>query len=758
MIAAAAALAGALAWFFTGSLLAGLVIFGLTLLAYLFTPKPKTHLKPASLADFNLTQANEGQPVPIVYGIVHIPGNIIFYGNLVVEEVTEDTGGKGGGGDDEEVVVGYKYYLDIWEAICHGKIQVLDVYQDEDKKKKISYAYQIFNDGTQDTYPTKQDAKQLEYSSKLPGIAHVFWKRFFVGENRTFVPTVKFKVKRILETGLPYENLENGSNPAAAAYDLLVNFGGIKPEDIDWTSFVEASNYFASQGLGINFVISQSMTLREACEKMLEYVDAFLDYNEDGKIVIKVMKKTDTPKLTIKDDFISFSMAKNTWTSVPNQFVANFVEDGVVRTIIVENEASQQQAGRKVRDEIDLTAFIDRSTALKRLTEIMKRETAPKMALTLKLPIRYSICAPGDVVKIINTEVGMEADFRVYSVSEPKQDSNEIEMQLIQHSDAKFDSYYEDVGGSLWEEPTYELVPFSKIKIVELDYLSRFGYQVALLILVSRETGFETGFAVYISTDGLTWRPLGTSRTFAVAGTLETDYPDTTYDIDDDVGFIFTPYKDFQQFSSISRSALFTEPRCVVIGNEIMAFQNYSPYGGVSYKVTGIVRGINYTQKESHRAGEQVFVAQIKDNIFVVPYTTTFYLKIVPLFISTELNPGLVSSIQVTPSLKARRPLKPTRVMATRSGNTVKVDVFAITKEYIVGAGKQNADVYTDEYPFTVEGKFAVTIDGVTTFYDSPHFTIERAGSFVMTVKHFMNGMYSNSITLTVGAEDGIYY
>ncbi|MCX8029882.1 MAG: hypothetical protein N2712_07815, partial [Brevinematales bacterium] len=74
-----ALLTGAVTTVFYG-IWAGLVMAGLTLLMGLISPVPKTNLKPASLSDFKFTQADEGQPIPLVYGIVKIPGNIIYYG------------------------------------------------------------------------------------------------------------------------------------------------------------------------------------------------------------------------------------------------------------------------------------------------------------------------------------------------------------------------------------------------------------------------------------------------------------------------------------------------------------------------------------------------------------------------------------------------------------------------------------------------------------------------------------------------------
>ena len=753
-----ALITGAMTWMFTGSLILGLIMVGLTLIASLFAPKPKMNMKPASLADFQVTQANEGQPVPIVYGTVHIPGNIIFYGNLVVEEIKQkQKGGKGGG--SRSVTVGYKYYLDIWQAICHGKIEILQMYLDEDRDKGLSFSYQIFNDGTQNTYPTTADAPQLEFASKIPGIAHIFWKKFFVGENRTFVPTVKFKVRRILSTGLPDENMSNGSNPAAVVYDILVNFGGLSPADLNIPNFQSAANYFHQQGYGINYVISSSMEAREAATKILEFVDSYLDYDADGKIIIKTFKKEDTAVATIEDDFINFSFAKPSWNTIPSKFVANFVDDGTVRTLILENTAVQLYAGQIIRDEIDLTAFIDRTTALKRLSEIMKRESYPRIALNLKLPIKYAVYNIGDVLTIKNTELGLTADFRVLAISEPKVDSNEIEVQLLQHTDAKFDNFYQNTGGTAWQEPTYQLQHLTKVRVIEIDYISWLPNTPAILVLASKETGFETGFAVYGSADGTSYELLGISTTWATNGTLSQQYPSTTYDVDDDIGLIFKPYKELEgQYLNLSRGALFTEPRVLVVGNEIMAFQNYTPYGTNEYRLTGIVRGLHWTTKATHNANTSAYITYIDNNIIQIPYTSNFFIKVVPIFLDTSLSLAGATTISVTFSHTAKRPITPDRILAVRTGSSVKIDVFSITKENLIGAGKQNPDIYTDEYPFSsIEGKWEVTIGSTTTFYDDPHFTVENASSFVVNVRHYHNGMYSPTKSLTVGTADGEY-
>lgn len=54
-------------------------------------PKPK----PASLEDFDIPTAEQGRPIPVVFGTNLISGpNVIWYGDLGVEPIKSKTGKK----------------------------------------------------------------------------------------------------------------------------------------------------------------------------------------------------------------------------------------------------------------------------------------------------------------------------------------------------------------------------------------------------------------------------------------------------------------------------------------------------------------------------------------------------------------------------------------------------------------------------------------------------------------------------------------
>ena len=288
-----------------------------------------------------------------------------------------------------------------------------------------------------------------------------------------------------------------------------------------------------------------------------------------------------------------------------------------------------------------------------------------------------------------------------------------------------------------------------------MEYTETYKTNPAYLICVSKEKGYETGFAVYVSTNGTDYKYQGTFKTFATAGTIVNDYPDTTYDIDDEVGVIFKPYKEFKTYDNISRDRLFVEPRVLIIDDEIMAFQNYDPYGDTDYHITGIIRGIHWSGKAYHNAGAEAFIVEVANNVIQLGYTSTFYMKIVPVFADRIGRLEDATAIEINPTLKARKPLKPERVTATRISDTdARIDVFVKTKVYLTGAGKVSADSYTDTYPFEYEGQIVAKInDEEEVTYDKPNFVIsDRSESYNLTVKAKWNGYISEGITITVPA------
>jgi hypothetical protein len=63
-------------------------------ISYALAPKPPTQPPPA-LEDFTVPTAEEGRPVPVVFGEVWITGsNVLWYGDLSTTPIRRSGGGK----------------------------------------------------------------------------------------------------------------------------------------------------------------------------------------------------------------------------------------------------------------------------------------------------------------------------------------------------------------------------------------------------------------------------------------------------------------------------------------------------------------------------------------------------------------------------------------------------------------------------------------------------------------------------------------
>lgn len=71
-----------------------LVMVVTNLIMAALAPKPPTP-KPAALSDVDVPTAEEGRPIPVVFGSVLITGpNVVWYGDLVADPIKKKGGKK----------------------------------------------------------------------------------------------------------------------------------------------------------------------------------------------------------------------------------------------------------------------------------------------------------------------------------------------------------------------------------------------------------------------------------------------------------------------------------------------------------------------------------------------------------------------------------------------------------------------------------------------------------------------------------------
>jgi len=458
------------------------------------------------------------------------------------EEIwSEDDGGGGGGGSPDPVIIGYDYFLDVWEAICMGQVEILKYYKNDDVVTSIPCTQQYFNDGTNGIYCSQPGAN----ANAIPGVAHVYWDRMYLGENVTFVPTVHFVVRRTLSSPVDYANMSNGTNPAALIFSLLEE-AGAQATDTVMSSFNAAASFWNDKGYGLNMAFSRKAKARDRIAKVLSYVDGVLYVDDADKFVLKAFDPLESSEETINtEDFLDFKLSRRGWNDTYNDFKGNYVdedEDYSKRTLMAYNPANIRMTGDKRQRVVDLTAFRDKTTASKRLWDVMRWLSYPEAQIEFATTLKFHNLQPGSVVEINHTDYDIvSGEFRILTKDVSEIDSNKLKFKATQMVETLFDDHFAEGGGTDWDPLDITPDPLVYQKIFEMPYTSQLGHSPAYLVLAARVNSFETGYLVVFSPDNTDYQGYGRMDRWSQRGTLDETYVGTTDEIDDDIGILYTP-------------------------------------------------------------------------------------------------------------------------------------------------------------------------------------------------------------------------
>ena len=394
------------------------VTIGATVATALFARGPRSmkgaDMAPANLDAFRLTTAEEGTVIPRVFGTVRLPGNLLYYGNLSSEPEYEETavGGKGGKKKKQKVLQGYHYRMDVWQGIGMGPLELVGVYQDDrlltEQGGAIPCAEQVWNDGTGAFYP----AQAGPYASRLPGVAHVWLRQFYLGFNVSMMPTLHYVVRFCGDIPLEHAILSNGVNPAAIILQLLLDAGASWPS-IDKPSFSAAASFWAQKGYGLNIVFSRQKPVREHIMQVLGFVGGWLVERADGTLSLRAPDPDAAPSAVLGEgDFLegSFSFKRAAWDTTWNDLSGKFTDaaqDYSERAVTANNAASIQLLGLRRKKSVDLTAFTDRSAAQRRIEELRDVESYPAASFSFDVPRDYAHIEQGQILEITHPRFGL---------------------------------------------------------------------------------------------------------------------------------------------------------------------------------------------------------------------------------------------------------------------------------------------------------------------------------------------------------------
>lgn len=642
-----------------------------------------TDMQPNSFDSFQITKVQEGAVVTEILGRVRLTGNLVWYGNLRSEPQYDYVTSQVQDGKDtktvtQEYIKGYNNYVGMLQILCKGPATWVQTWSNDSIiSQPLPNSSSVLATGEGNVFP--DTIIDVPYQNDMEGVAWIYSSRFFLGFQTTSVPTLHFLMEclpDIVYNGVKFE--ANGINPAYAIYYKLLSEGE-SPSNINMQSFIDSGNYWHDQGYGINVSITRQMPLREVIKKILSYVSGFYGIDTSNRHYLKAFDPNEESiDDFVEDDFLSFSLVRKTWEDTNNVFNGNYLDEELSytkRTVCAVNQANIEIQGVEKPVSIDLSAFRDRESAEKRIWEIMKEQSYPGATAAFSTFMHKAEVEAGSVISITNSEFGLQGSyFRIIEKNLSELDKNRINFTAHQVVERMFDGNYASTPGSVWTEPEKEPQAPEYQRVFELPWLVQSGDIASYLLLSTRGSAYETGFQAMISSeiDG-EYESRGSFGDNALRGHLEIEYPANTNNIDDEIGVYFIADTDYPTFESITRTQLFGEIRHLLIGDELMCFQNIEPYGENGFYITGVIRGLHNTPIQTHIVDKEAWIVRIGGNVITnLPYAD-YYIKMAPIAAGNMYPIEDLTAIHVTSSNKAKTPYRIPRVVGERIGEEIIV-------------------------------------------------------------------------------------
>lgn len=295
------------------------------ILGIALAPKPQGP-RAAEIDDFDFPTAEEGRPIPVVFGEVDIRGsNVLWYGDLRVSPIKKRSGFS-------KSTVGYKYYLGWHMGLCHGPVDAItnilvgekqawsgnatgnttiginspDLFGGEKREGGIAGSINVCmgaDDQTANSYLSTQLA------SVFPGIpVPAFRGICCLVVNRTYIGTSAYpkvwavRTRRILQGWQDditwYEDKAvvdtRHMNPAHIIYQCLTDsrWGmGVDYSLIDETSFEAVADKLYDENFGMSVIWNQSESIEKFVQVILDHIAGGLTLNNStGKYELLLVR------------------------------------------------------------------------------------------------------------------------------------------------------------------------------------------------------------------------------------------------------------------------------------------------------------------------------------------------------------------------------------------------------------------------------------------------------------------------------------
>lgn len=337
--------------------------------------------------------------------------------------------------------------------------------------------YQVnYKDGsTQDIYNLPHTFADWPVGlPRLKGVCSCASPVWFLGDHAQTVPSMSFQVcvcPDLSVSSFAWQHVPGdyavpaGVNAAHALWDAFTNeqYGMGKPEALlDEDSWLAVEDMTQQEGLLLNAAITTVVPAKDIFSTVLFHINGMVRSNDSGQLELILLRPLTLspiindptapasaipglPSVWLVDDHDvrDVDIEAETWSQVKTEFSATYpsakkqFENGIVGPY--KNEAAASVLGAWRNDSYHFEMFTNEKPVAQRLQQIFLQNSRPRVAVTLKVDLRYHRIRKGDGIILNSSRFGLDqyldfdlngiADaqgmiFRVMEVTDPDLEQN----------------------------------------------------------------------------------------------------------------------------------------------------------------------------------------------------------------------------------------------------------------------------------------------------------------------------------------------
>lgn len=680
----------------------------LTVAGELLRPKPKFGSpQPSSLGDFQVPTAQEGRPIPVVYGTCHLKGaNVVWYGDLKVSPITTKV--KTGMFSSKTVTTGYKYYLGAQLALCHGQVDSLvevrfgdktpsytaatvgdklqltinspSLFGGNDKEGGVSGAMDFYY-GT--TGQTANDYLQSKLGT-LPayrGVCYAVWRQLYVGTS-PYIKNPGFIVRRCpngLGLTAGKENISGDANPACMLYEILTDtrWGlGLSLEQINTASFTSAGDALFSESLGLSMILDSASDGASILGEILRHIDGVIYTDPATGLITLKLARADYDPTTLHvfntSNVLECEYSRGSWVETKNVVKVSYID----RSADYQTRVAQQQdlaniqgrGGEVVAESFDFRGLSNSTAANKVAARTLKTLSYPLSKVRITANRKAWALRPGSVFKLDWPPFGISGMVcRVIRISYGNLLDGKISVDAVEDIFAVASTAFSAPSGTGWTDPAQDPVAVAAQALVEVPYHMLGAEERRVMTFAARGNsqcmGYQvwtdrTGGAIYVQSEDIPG--------FTPTATLKAAYGKNTA-VTDTTGFVVENPKDMDLLSSLATNDEWQRGvNLLQIDSEVMAWKTIIDNEDGTYTVKDIIRGVFDTLPADHSTGARVWFfapafAGLTDTD-AYPAELTLYAKLLPYTLRSTLQIGSATVMSLATASRAYKPYPPGKV------------------------------------------------------------------------------------------------